>query len=163
MVTLRAGRCLGQAVLLKQWSEDREQVGELQAICLTGGVSHRALLWNSALWKEGISHIDQESVSAPGRLIKNSKSHEEPSGLWQPSYVWTSGLELCNWSPNKERKECGRAGGCWLGQGEGEDGPSAAITTTTPTAASAATGWISWVWSSSSWPATWANHGSKSW
>lgn len=46
----------------------RKQVGELQTICLTGGVSHSALLWNAGLWKEGISHAE-ETVSAPGKLI----------------------------------------------------------------------------------------------
>lgn len=47
----------------------RKQVGELQTICLTGGVSHSALLWNAGLWKERRRHVEQETVSAPGRLI----------------------------------------------------------------------------------------------
>lgn len=45
----------------------RKQVGELQTICLTGGVSHSALLWNAGLWIEEISHVEQETVSAPGK------------------------------------------------------------------------------------------------
>lgn len=47
----------------------RKQVGEVQTICLTGGVSHGSLLWNVGAWKERVSHVEEETVSAPGRLF----------------------------------------------------------------------------------------------
>lgn len=59
MVTPRAGRCLDQAVLLRQCSKVRKQVGELQSTCLTGGGLHSALQWNAAFFEEGISRVDK--------------------------------------------------------------------------------------------------------
>lgn len=58
----RAGRCLDQAVLLRQCSKVRKQVGELRSTCLTGGASHCALLWNAAFLEEGISRVDKEEL-----------------------------------------------------------------------------------------------------
>lgn len=53
----------------RQLGEERRQVGELQTICLIGGLARVALLWNTVLWKERVSHIDQETLSTGGRLI----------------------------------------------------------------------------------------------
>lgn len=50
----------------------RKQVGELRTICLTGGGSHSALLWNARLWKEEIRHVEQETESALGKLIQTA-------------------------------------------------------------------------------------------
>lgn len=58
MVTLRTGRCLGQAAVLRHSGGDSKQVGELQTICLIGGLSYVALSWNTAFWKDKISHAD---------------------------------------------------------------------------------------------------------
>lgn len=71
MATLRARRGLDQAVLLRQCSKIRKQVGELQSTCLTGGASDGAFLWNAAFLKEVIGRVDKGNLDQQRRRICN--------------------------------------------------------------------------------------------
>lgn len=57
---------------------------ELQTICLAGGVSHSASLWNAGLWTWRISHIDKETHQPEVGWILTVRAMKSPVAYGNP-------------------------------------------------------------------------------